>query len=295
MRNAHSHRDPSTSFLWATVREPQSRANSAFFFFQSRNRTNETQDQHEQRHLQYLTTTVGNQLRQMRRRKEDKIHYESRILDGDRYKRKRKFDLKNSIVTDDPHTLAFDYIQEQTLQWYDFIAVAERWDESMVVLKLLLSSNSTTTTTTTNDTDTIDLEYADFVVLKSKGSGAFSRPQFDKHTCLYVPKSTTSPKIDDYLQTTYRQTNPDSLLYAAVNRSLDLTIDWLGRALVQDGVRRFRTMQALAEAKCLAKAVFPCHPNGTFQTGYTDDCYELDWGCGYRCVDQVLEEYSNNE
>jgi hypothetical protein len=97
------------------------------------------------------------------------------------------------------------------------------------------------------------------------------------------------------LQTTYRKNNPDYLLYAAVNRSLDLTIDLLGRGRVEKGVRQLHNMQALAQEKCLSKAIFPCSANGTWQPGYKEDCYEKDFGCGYRCLDAVLDEYTGEE
>jgi hypothetical protein len=264
LRNAHSSRDPSTSFLWATVRAPHSRANSAYFFFQYNSGTS---------HLDFLSKTLGDQLRQMRKREQSKAN---RLQDGRGELKGGKAGLDNSIVSNDRRKLAFEYIQEQVLQWYDFIAVVERWEESMVVMKLLLNE---------------DLEYADLVVLKAKGSGSWSHPKLDRSECLYVPKSTTSPDIEEYLQTTYRQNNPDYLLYAAVNRSLDLTIDLLGRQLVEDGVRQFLKLQALAQEKCLATAIFPCHANGTFQPGFEEDCYGEDWGCGHRCVDKVLDEY----
>jgi hypothetical protein len=158
--------------------------------------------------------------------------------------------------------------------------VTERWEESMVVMKLLLNE---------------DLEYADFVVLKSKESGTNSRKNQAMKTCHYIPIATTPPEVAEYVQTTYRQNNPDYLLYAAVNRSLDLTIDLLGRRLVENGVRQLQKMQALAQKECLSTAIFPCSANGTWQPGYEEDCYKKDFGCGYRCVDAVLDEYTGQK
>jgi hypothetical protein len=150
----------------------------------------------------------------------------------------------------------------------------------MVVMKLLLNE---------------DLEYADFVILKSKESSTKGRPNFGKKTCHYIPIATTPPEVAEYLQTTYRKKNPDYLLYAAVNRSLDLTIDLLGRGRVEKGVCQLQNMQALAQEECLSKAIFPCSANGIWQPGYKEDCYEKDFGCGYRCADAVLDEYTGEE
>jgi hypothetical protein len=65
-----------------------------------------------------------------------------------------------------------------------------------------------------------------------------------------------------------------------MNRSLDLTIELLGRERVESGVREFQHLQALAQERCLLKAVFPCTANGTLQDGWQKDCYHKDWGCG---------------
>jgi hypothetical protein len=263
--NHHSKRDPSKSFLWATVREPHTRALSSFFFF--------TRQGSEQKQLKILKKHVGIQLRQMRKReavKANRLHISSAgvLLGG-------SAGLEDSIVLEDPKTLAFEHIQKRVLQWYDFIAVTERWEESMAVLKLLL-----------------DLEYVDLIILKSKESGGY---HLEKGVCIYRPKATMPPAVEEYLETSFRQSNADYLLYAAVNRSLDLTIELLGRKRVEDGVRQFRHLQALAQERCLSQAVFPCTANGTFQDGWRENCYDRDWGCGYRCVDQVLDEYTSQK
>jgi hypothetical protein len=77
------------------------------------------------------------------------------------------------------------------------------------------------------------------------------------------------------------------ICYEAVNRSLDLTIDLVGRQqLVEDGVRQFRQIQALAQGECLSNAIFSCNANDAFQQEYEEDEYEKDWVCGYRCADK---------
>jgi hypothetical protein len=135
------------------------------------------------------------------------------------------------------------------------------------------------------------LEYVDLIVLKSKESGGYIANR-EKRVCIYRPKATMPPAVEEYLETSFRQSNADYLLYAAVNRSLDLNIELLGQERVEDGVRQFRHLQTLAQERCLSQAVFPCTANDTFQDGWQEDCYDRDWGCGYRCVDQVLDEYT---
>lgn len=263
--SSHSLRDPSQSFLWATVRQPHSRANSAFFFFKKGGRKEQ---------MIFLNKTSGNQLRQMRKRGTDKPN---KLRDGVGLLKGGLAGLPNSIIVDNPQKLAYEHIQKQVLQFYDFVAVTERWQESMVVMKMLMGVN---------------VQYTDFVVLKAKEAGTKSNKNQKKKTCNYIPVATTTPEIDQYLETTYRQNNPDYLLYAAVNRSLDLTIDILGRERVEEGVRHLKDMQALAQQECLSQAIFPCSANGTWQPAYKQDCYYKDFGCGYPCLDQVLEKYT---
>jgi hypothetical protein len=256
LRNLHSHRNVSNSFLWGTVREPHSRANSAMFYYNASLAT-----------IDFLESTIGNQLRQMRRREQsraNKLHVLGGSLAGG------PAGFHNSIVTEDPHKLAFVHVQEQVLQFYDFVAVTERWEESMVVLKYLLN-----------------IEYSDLIVLKAKESGGYAKKG---RNCRYVPKATSSSSAQLYLETAYRQNNPDYLLYAAVNRSLDLTIAKLGWQRIEEGVRELRRMQSLAEEKCLKEAIFPCSSEGKWQKKHRENCYENDQGCGYRCVDEVLDE-----
>jgi hypothetical protein len=89
---------------------------------------------------------------------------------------------------EDPKKLAFEHIQKGILHWYDFIAVTERWEESMVVMKL-----------------------------DAFGIVGYDRIEVKSH---YVPKATASSAVAEYLQTTFGQSNADYLLYAALNESI---------------------------------------------------------------------------
>ena len=85
--------------------------------------------------------------------------------------------------------------------------------------------------------------------------------------------------------------NADYLLYAAANRSLDLTIDALGRDLVEYQVNNLRRLQAMAETHCINSTYFPCSSNGTLQSRMSDmDCYWRDMGCGHNCIDRILSQ-----
>ena len=80
----------------------------------------------------------------------------------------------------------------------------------------------------------------------------------------------------------------DYVLYEAVNKSLDLTIDSLGRELFEDALDAFIKLKCRAEEKCAADAVFPCSSTGEIQLAESSEsCYKRDWGCGYPCLDTL--------
>jgi hypothetical protein len=72
--------------------------------------------------IDFLESTIGNQLRQMRQWEQSRAN-KLRVLGGSLNGGPAGF--QNSIVTEDPHKLAFVHIQEQVLQFYDFVAVTE--------------------------------------------------------------------------------------------------------------------------------------------------------------------------
>ena len=186
------------------------------------------------------------------------------------------------------------WMDRYVMSQYDFIAVVERMPESLVVLKYLLG-----------------MEWQDLVVLPAKQSGTWylgegerSKSQQLRHHdhhhhhrssklhCVPLIKPYTTPPVDEYIATHFVQDNWDYYLYAAANRSLDRTIDSLGRSRVEQGVQQLQQLQHLAETKCLSQAIFPCSPNGTvqLQASYTN-CYAEDCGCGNACVDKVLSAF----
>ena len=181
-----------------------------------------------------------------------------------------------------------EWMKEYILDSYHFIALADRMDESLVVMKLLWG-----------------LDEGDIIVLPSKTSGTYDRGPDGKCRLLLPSQSSSSssssslistrssnPAIQDYLDTDFVQNNYDFLLYAAVNQSLQRTIDSLGQDLVAQHVQRHRKLQQLVEDKCRSKVIFPCSNNGTRQVEASKlNCYHWDWGCGYPCIDQVLDEY----
>ena len=88
------------------------------------------------------------------------------------------------------------------------------------------------------------------------------------------------------------------MLYNAAYRSLDLTIDSLGREQFEEKLEKFRRAQKLALEKCSSNLTMPCSPEGVRAkvldvNKFASDCLWLDSGCGYKCLDEISDEVDN--
>ena len=251
-RNRHSHR-VQPSLLWTIVRNPANRAVSAINFFQVGMHGNNLS---EEEMVSLLSEEKNVQLHQIRISQGEKSKLGSEALES--------FD---NLTT---------FIKESVFAAYDFVAVSERWDESVAVMQLLF-----------------DLQAEDMIILPAKKSGSWTwdRKHGDEAGCFLIPRPQTPKPVEKYLRTEFTHRNADFLLHAAAHKSLDLTIDLLGRDLVAAQVAKLKTLQEYVQRQCLHEAVFPCSSNGTFQRESQQDCYWLDMGCGYRCIDRVVASY----
>jgi hypothetical protein len=162
-------------------------------------------------------------------------------------------------------------VVQQILSDYDFIGITERMDESAVTLMMLL-----------------DLKLSDILFLDSKASGGYDDGQGGK--CLYIQPSILSAEMIRYFDTPSWKhiVQPDTLLYDAANRALDLTIDSLGRQAFEENLVRFRRAQTVARDRCLPRQVFPCTSAG--ERNPHKSCLWKDSGCGSDCLDEVATE-----
>jgi len=224
-------RNKEKSLLWTIVRHPAKRALSSYFFYEI---SQGGKSPKERAMLKYL-------------------------------KKEKNFEIDSLQVS----SLA-NYTLEDIIQEMDFIAIAERMDESLVVFRLLN-----------------DFKPKDMIVLSSKKHGGYDGGMTGCHK---IVPSFTPPKIQKYLSTSFEEENSDYVLYAAANASLDKTIDMLGRDLVEREVKRHQYLQAVANKYCQEKADFPCSNEGVHQLKLSkESCYERDWGCGHKCVYKTLK------
>jgi hypothetical protein len=167
---------------------------------------------------------------------------------------------------DDPIDFA-----NQILQDYDFIGVTERLDESLVAFKMLL-----------------DIPMADILHLDSKKSGEY-KLSTDPLGCSLVPKAYVTPDMQEVLDSPewHESIKHDVLLHKAANRSLDLTIDRLGREEFAKNLLLYRRAIQEVKNRC-SKVIMPCSANGTLSI--SNDCIYEDMGCGNDCLDAVATE-----
>jgi hypothetical protein len=158
---------------------------------------------------------------------------------------------------------------QKILSDYDFIGITERMTESLVVLQHLLN-----------------LTTSDILYLSAKQNGGWD-DGLASQQCYYIHPSIISPPLQEYFQSNdwLLKKRGSNLLYATVNRSLDLTIASLNRDLFDSDLRRYRWALREVHTECLTQVRFPCSPGGVLQEKH--DCVLWDSGCGHECLDRV--------
>ena len=172
---------------------------------------------------------------------------------------------------------------DRIINGYDFLAVNERMDESLAVLAMLAQ-----------------VPLADLVVISSKIAGGYDGG--NGRSCVKLQKKWTTPNIDEYIEGDYQIANKDDyLLYNVAQRSLEKTIDALGRQRVEENVELLRSLQQQNEEQCSRKITMPCpEPKNALKIKdhrrrTTESCYFSDIGCGHACTDVVFADHADKE
>ena len=163
------------------------------------------------------------------------------------------------------HTEAVEHI----MQAYDFIGILERLDESLVALQMILGLNT-----------------SDILYLRAKTNGGFDDGVYNDQ-CFYIVQSYVSPGMRQFFDTSpwwYNFTKGNVLLYQTVYKSLDRTIDLLGRAEFNRNLLTFKRAIAFANSQC-TNVTYPCSPGGRVNKKH--DCLWTDSGCGFQCLDRI--------
>ena len=108
--------------------------------------------------------------------------------------------------------------------------------------------------------------------------------------CVFIQPSFVSPAMQRYFDSSAwtQIIQEDLALYQAANRSLDLTIDRLGRDEFETNLAKYRQALRLGQERCAPTAVLPCSEKG--HPIKKTSCLWKDSGCGANCLDQVAVE-----
>jgi hypothetical protein len=161
----------------------------------------------------------------------------------------------------------------RTFNFYDFVGITERMEESLAVMTLLW-----------------DLDPTDVIVLSVNKSGGFD------NWCRKIQKAFLTEGTKEYLMSDHYVSGQfDFLLYYAAEASLDRTIAELGVKIVQERATLIKQLQSLTYERCHDKVISVCSDTGEQQYELAMfNCYVTDAGCGYPCVDRVMKEYRGN-
>eukprot|EP00977_Amphora_coffeiformis_P023632 scaffold13866_cov175-Amphora_coffeaeformis.AAC.3 len=155
-------------------------------------------------------------------------------------------------------------VANQILRDYNFIGTVERLNESLVALAMILH-----------------IPLSDVLYLSAKLNGGYD------NLCNFIIPSNVTSDMREYLNSAewFDAIKDDLAFHRAVNASLDLTINVLGREEFALNLERFERGLGLARDQCHAQATFSCM-NGR-QMG-KNDCLWKDSGCGDACLDTVV-------
>lgn len=294
----YKNRDKKKSFLFSLVRDPTKRIISEYFHFKVSVRPEDPTDNNFVDHV--LTRRRSNKLLRDLTFAEDlgkrmSVEFEY-FLKSYKRKRKRKNDssrikirhLDNDLIRNDTVFEPIDYtkVVQDILDDYDFIAVTERMDESLVAMKLLLG-----------------LTVEEIVYAKAaRSAGSFSNGHVNEgRACIYLIPSFLTPGMKDFFYTPQKNnlwienSKGDALLHKAASISLDRTIDEVfGRERFDRELAEFKNALAYTQAICSAEpelVLGMCDDGGNsvvHDPKRTTTCYIWAEGCDKECINNRL-------
>jgi hypothetical protein len=258
----YNQRDKQKSFLFSLIRDPTSKAVSRFFHFSVT--------------VYQIDPTDINFIRDLQGRHNARSLLNDLIIDPsvELYKQVPK---NSTVALPGPGSfmlpaLEYNKVVQDILDEYDFIAITERMDESLVVMKYLLN-----------------LTLEEILYIKpARSAGSFSNGP-DKRHCIYIHPTFITNGVEQYLQSEdwKRRVEGDELLYQAAYRSLDLTIEKIGRAKVEKTLSKFQKLKDYAATKCQGKVRSMCDDGGHPLPQENRTCYIWGEGCDYQCLNAL--------
>eukprot|EP00980_Cylindrotheca_fusiformis_P018339 scaffold5989_cov94-Cylindrotheca_fusiformis.AAC.2 len=189
-------RESPHQLTWSFVRDPASRAQSAFYHFEVSRKG--------------VWPTIGHLINYMSQESTSNFQFSYLAT----HPNPKQLLEPSQHSNEQLRMLVRDYI----LNEYDFLGIVERWTESLAAMILLWN-----------------LHIGDVIVLPSKLAGGYDDGRYQSAGCVKIQKIPIAKSEDDvrylgsYLNTTFHQENQlDYQLYQLSNEMLDSTIQKLG-------------------------------------------------------------------
>jgi Sulfotransferase family len=283
----YGQRIRSKSFLLSIIRDPKARLISEFFHFDVTARNNEPTDINF--HTMILKRGHNYYLRELTTRHyvpNTTVGFEFAFAKSKGFKtikelygaKKRLHPVTNRLLDQElisSRIFGLSYQPKTVIQHilddYDFIAVMERLDESLVVIQMLLG-----------------LTTKEIVYTRARSSGTFSNGWSDR-PCFYIMKSFISKGMQNYFASEEFQLliANDWYFYQAVNKSLDITIASLDRQLFEQNLAALRNALPLAAKNCQGQVRTMCDQGGNPIPFTNRTCYIWGEGCDHGCIDEL--------
>jgi hypothetical protein len=284
-------RDKTKSFLFSIIREPQARALSQTFHFDISAGENEPTDPFLHKRLyqtynylhyyddlntrNYTDVKHFNAMQKEMARQQgfDGMHpiREHLAAAAETEESKREYDRVWKQTRKYGNNFTSHNVIADILKDYDLIAIMERMDESLVVLQMLLN-----------------LTTKEILYTRARSAGAFSNG-YVKKPCFYILPAFQSPGTKELLASDewQRQIAPDIEFYKAAHKSLDRTIDALGREEVEKRLEDLRAGLKLAARHCEGRVRTMCSAGGAQIKPRNTTCYVFGEGCDHDCIDEL--------
>ena len=157
------------------------------------------------------------------------------------------------------------------LEDYNFIAVLERLNESLVAMQMLFG-----------------LTTREILYTRSRSAGGYSNG-LKNRPCTYLIPRFDPPAIKRFLKSDeWHDIIADDLeLYMAAHKSLDRTIDALGREEFNEKLAYFEEALEKATAHCEGRVRTMCTEDGVPIPPPNRTCYIWGEGCDYDCINDL--------
>ena len=290
----YTHRDKEKSFLFSLVRDPTKRILSEYFHFTVSWLREEPTDANvikkaikpRQSNPLIRDLTFDGELGRKMSAEFEWFMYDWNKKDvggtSNETTRNNVEDLLRNETILEP--LNYTQIVGDILDNYDFIAVTERIDESLVAFKILLGLSVD------------EILYAK--ASRSAGSFSNSKP-LDTRPCMYLVPSFLTDGTRDFFYTPHKNerwieySRGDALLNRAASESLDRTIDEVfGRDRFERELTEFQNALAYAQAICRSEpdlVLGMCDEAGRSvlkDPNRTTTCYIWSEGCDHKCLNE---------